>query len=42
MSVAHQLGYFDQMHMIRDFQSLAGKVAKRDIFSRVAITNRGH
>jgi AraC-like DNA-binding protein len=24
MSVAHQLGYFDQMHMIRDFQCLAG------------------
>jgi len=24
MSVAHQLGYFDQMHMIRDFQSLSG------------------
>jgi hypothetical protein len=24
MSVAHQLGYFDQMHMIRDFQTLAG------------------
>src|SRR5579859_6232193 len=24
MSVAHQLGYFDQMHMIRDFQSLGG------------------
>lgn len=24
MSVAHELGYFDQMHMIRDFQSLGG------------------
>jgi AraC-like DNA-binding protein len=24
LSVAHQLGYFDQMHMIRDFQSLGG------------------
>jgi AraC-like DNA-binding protein len=24
MSVAHHLGYFDQMHMIRDFQSLGG------------------
>jgi AraC-like DNA-binding protein len=24
MSVAYQLGYFDQMHMIRDFQSLSG------------------
>ena len=24
MSVAHQLGYFDQMHMIRDFQAFAG------------------
>jgi hypothetical protein len=31
MSVADQLGYLDQMHLIRDFQSLAGKVAKRDI-----------
>ena len=25
MSVAHQLGYFDQMHMIRDFHCLSGK-----------------
>jgi transcriptional regulator GlxA family with amidase domain len=24
LSVAHELGYFDQMHMIRDFQSLGG------------------
>ncbi len=24
MSVAHEFGYFDQMHMIRDFQSLGG------------------
>ena len=24
MSVAYELGYFDQMHMIRDFQSLGG------------------
>ncbi|MBB5060492.1 AraC-like DNA-binding protein [Granulicella aggregans] len=24
LSIAHELGYFDQMHMIRDFQSLAG------------------
>jgi AraC-like DNA-binding protein len=24
MSVAHQFGYFDQMHLIRDFQSLGG------------------
>ncbi|AXC16107.1 Transcriptional regulator, AraC family (plasmid) [Acidisarcina polymorpha] len=24
MSVAHQLGYFDQMHMVHDFHSLAG------------------
>lgn len=23
-SVAHELGYFDQMHMVRDFQSLGG------------------
>jgi hypothetical protein len=26
MSVAHQLGYFDQMHMVRDFQSLGGSL----------------
>ncbi len=26
MSVAHRLGYFDQMHMIRDFQSLGGNL----------------
>jgi hypothetical protein len=25
MSVAHEFGYFDQMHLIRDFHSLAGK-----------------
>jgi AraC-like DNA-binding protein len=24
LSVAHEFGYFDQMHMVRDFQSLAG------------------
>jgi transcriptional regulator GlxA family with amidase domain len=24
MTVAHQLGYFDQMHLIHDFQNLAG------------------
>ncbi len=24
MNIAHQLGYFDQMHMVRDFQSLGG------------------
>ena len=24
MNVAHHLGYFDQMHMVRDFQSLGG------------------
>ena len=24
LSIAHELGYFDQMHMIRDFQSLGG------------------
>jgi AraC-like DNA-binding protein len=24
MYIAHQLGYFDQMHMVRDFQSLGG------------------
>jgi AraC-like DNA-binding protein len=33
MSVAHQLGYFDQMHMIRDFQSLAGNTPS-EIFER--------
>jgi hypothetical protein len=26
LSVAHELGYFDQMHMVRDFQSLGGDV----------------
>jgi AraC-like DNA-binding protein len=26
LSVAHRLGYFDQMHMVRDFQSLGGSV----------------
>lgn len=24
MNIAHELGYFDQMHMVRDFQSLGG------------------
>jgi hypothetical protein len=26
MSIAHRLGYFDQMHMIRDFQGLGGNL----------------
>lgn len=34
MSVAHQLGYFDQMHMIRDFQSLGGNLPS-DIFEQI-------
>jgi AraC-like DNA-binding protein len=31
LSVAHELGYFDQMHMIRDFQSLGGNVPSQVI-----------
>jgi AraC-like DNA-binding protein len=31
LSVAHKLGYFDQMHMIRDFQSLGGNVPSQVI-----------
>ncbi len=34
MSVAHRLGYFDQMHMIRDFQSLGGTVPG-EIFDQI-------
>ena len=41
MSVAHQLGYFDQMHMIRDFRASAEALQAR-YFSRAAITSRGH
>jgi AraC-like DNA-binding protein len=31
LSVAHELGYFDQMHMIRDFQNLGGDVPSQVI-----------
>ena len=31
LSVAHELGYFDQMHMIRDFQKLGGDVPSQVI-----------
>ena len=31
LSVAHQLGYFDQMHMIRDFQNLGGDIPSQVI-----------
>jgi AraC-like DNA-binding protein len=34
MRVAHQLGYFDQMHMVRDFQSLGGN-APSEIFQQI-------
>jgi AraC-like DNA-binding protein len=34
MSVAHRLGYFDQMHMIRDFQSLGGTLPG-EIFDQI-------
>jgi len=34
LKVAHQLGYFDQMHMIRDFQSLGGN-APSEIFQEI-------
>jgi AraC-like DNA-binding protein len=34
MSVAHRLGYFDQMHMIRDFQSLGGNLPG-EIFEQI-------
>ena len=33
LTVAHQLGYFDQMHMIHDFKSLAGK-APGEVFQQ--------
>lgn len=29
LSIAHEFGYFDQMHMIRDFQSLGGDAPNR-------------
>ncbi len=34
MSVAHELGYFDQMHMVRDFQCLSGN-APSDLLQRI-------
>ena len=34
MSVAHQLGYFDQMHMVRDFRSLGGNLPS-EILSQI-------
>ena len=34
LSIAHQMGYFDQMHMVRDFKSLAGK-APSEIFDQI-------
>jgi AraC-like DNA-binding protein len=35
LSVAHQLGYFDQMHMVRDFQILAGS-APTELFRQTS------
>jgi AraC-like DNA-binding protein len=32
-SIAHELGYFDQMHMVRDFQSLGGD-APREVLKQ--------
>jgi transcriptional regulator GlxA family with amidase domain len=29
LSIAHEFGYFDQMHMIHDFQSLGGDAPNR-------------
>jgi AraC-like DNA-binding protein len=34
LTVAHQLGYFDQMHMVRDFQQLGGDVPS-EIFQQI-------
>jgi transcriptional regulator GlxA family with amidase domain len=34
MSVAHELDYFDQMHMIRDFRCLSGN-APSDLFQQI-------
>jgi AraC-like DNA-binding protein len=34
LSVAHRLGYFDQMQMVRDFQSLGGSVPS-EIFEQI-------
>ena len=40
LSVAHELGYFDQMHMIRDFQrSVAAH--QTGCLSKAAILSRG-
>src|ERR1700748_1904142 len=34
MSVAHELGYFDQMHMVHDFRCLGGN-APSDLFQQI-------
>jgi transcriptional regulator GlxA family with amidase domain len=34
LTVAHRLGYFDQMHMIRDFQNLGGNLPS-EIFEQI-------
>jgi AraC-like DNA-binding protein len=34
MSVAHELGYFDQMHMVHDFRCLSGN-APSDLFQQI-------
>jgi AraC-like DNA-binding protein len=34
MSVAHELGYFDQMHMVRDFRCLSGN-APSELFQQI-------
>jgi AraC-like DNA-binding protein len=34
MNIAHHLGYFDQMHMVRDFKSLGGK-APGEVFHQI-------
>ena len=40
LSVAHQFGYFDRMHMVRNFQIWVGMLLLKS-FNRVVIYNRG-
>jgi len=35
LNIAHEFGYFDQMHMVRDFQSLGGN-APNSVFDQLA------
>lgn len=39
--IAHELNYFDQMHMVHDFQSLAGDAPSR-VIARLAIVPEFH